>query len=270
LPNEVLSERRPRRDESFRGKSHRRENEPPTSFFDRNIGARLWGRRPRRDDVAMNPKRPVILCDFDGTITNRDVIISIMAHFAPPQWEAIKDEILARRLSIRAGVERLFALIPFHRKAEIAAWAVANMTIRQGFVQFLTEVRRRDIEFRVVSGGMGFFVRPILAPFAIAPSEILVSDVVERSDGMMGVAWATPCDDQCNNDCGLCKPTVLRGLVGRHRVVIGDSVTDLAGARIAETVFARDYLARTLGEEGRTFYPFETFDDITPKLADLV
>ena len=35
---------------------------------------------------------PVIFSDFDGTITERDVIVMIMEKFAPQEWTFIKDQ----------------------------------------------------------------------------------------------------------------------------------------------------------------------------------
>ena len=31
-------------------------------------------------------RKPLIICDFDGTITTNDNIISIMKQFAPEEW----------------------------------------------------------------------------------------------------------------------------------------------------------------------------------------
>ncbi|MBO9600838.1 MAG: hypothetical protein J7559_23820, partial [Cohnella sp.] len=41
------------------------------------------------------PRKPVLFCDFDGTITLNDNVISVMQHFKPEGWEAIAREIVA-------------------------------------------------------------------------------------------------------------------------------------------------------------------------------
>ena len=53
-----------------------------------------------------------IFCDFDGTITTTDNIISLMKKFAPPEWNSVKDSILAQEISIKQGVGELFRLLP--------------------------------------------------------------------------------------------------------------------------------------------------------------
>lgn len=50
--------------------------------------------------------RPIIFCDFDGTITETDNFISLMKAFAPREWEAIKDDILDQTPSTKEGVVR--------------------------------------------------------------------------------------------------------------------------------------------------------------------
>ena len=49
-----------------------------------------------------------VFCDFDGTITNNDNIMSIMEKFAPPEAEEVKNRILSQELSIQEGVFNYF------------------------------------------------------------------------------------------------------------------------------------------------------------------
>ena len=65
--------------------------------------------------------KPIIFCDFDGTITDHDNIIAIMKKFAPPEWLPVKDGILAQTLSIQEGVAKMFSLLPVSAKDEIVS-----------------------------------------------------------------------------------------------------------------------------------------------------
>ena len=101
---------------------------------------------------------PVIFCDFDGTITMKDNIINIMAKFAPDGWEAIKDDILAQRVSIQKGVSELFSLLPTSQKEEIVSFVLEDAKIREGFGEFVQFTREQNIPLYIVSGGIDFFV----------------------------------------------------------------------------------------------------------------
>jgi 2-hydroxy-3-keto-5-methylthiopentenyl-1-phosphate phosphatase len=205
--------------------------------------------------------RPVIYCDFDGTITEKDNIIAIMKEFAPPEWDALKDDILSQQISIQEGVGKLFALLPSSLKAEIIQFSLENAVIRAGFKELLQLVKEEDIPFYVVSGGIDFFVNPILAPFG--PFSDVFCNGADFSKDNIEILWPNACDDHCQNGCGCCKPSVIRKLKRKNdfTIVIGDSVTDLEAAKHADFVFAREYLAEKCDSLGIPYYKFETFYD---------
>ncbi|MDQ7055272.1 MAG: hypothetical protein Q9M89_01690 [Persephonella sp.] len=57
--------------------------------------------------------KAVFFSDFDGTITKKDVIESIMYHFAPPRWKNIHSSLVKGKLDIDVGIRMMFSLIPY-------------------------------------------------------------------------------------------------------------------------------------------------------------
>ncbi|GAB7386724.1 2-hydroxy-3-keto-5-methylthiopentenyl-1-phosphate phosphatase [Bacillaceae bacterium] len=212
---------------------------------------------------ASSSQRTIVFCDFDGTITCNDNIIHIMKHFNPPGWERIKDAILAQQISIREGVGRMFSLLPAARKEEIVRFSVENAEIRPGFREFVEYCRENGIRLLITSGGIDFFVYPILSRFAIPVEDIYCNGSDFSGDGIR-ILWPHPCDEDCDLDCGMCKTTIIRNYPQEayRRIVIGDSITDLAGAKLAELVIARDFLLRKCEELGLPHEPFSTFYDV--------
>ncbi|SDZ04216.1 2-hydroxy-3-keto-5-methylthiopentenyl-1-phosphate phosphatase [Thermoactinomyces sp. DSM 45892] len=207
-------------------------------------------------------KKPVIFCDFDGTVTESDNIIAIMKEFAPKEWVAIKDDILAQRISIRDGVTKLFRLLPSSQKEEIVAYSLQNMRLREGFNEFVSWTEEVGTPLWIVSGGIDFFVYPSLEGL-VQPENIYCN----RSDftgERIEILWPHTCDHRCQNDCGCCKVTILRQFDSTviHRILIGDSITDLQAAKMADQVFARDFLIEKCEEQKIPYCPFETFHDI--------
>lgn len=215
-------------------------------------------------------RQPVIFCDFDGTITVNDNIVSIMKHFNPPGWQQIKDDILGQRISIREGVGRMFAFLPTSRREEIVRFAVENVEIRPGFGQFVDYCRNNGIRLLVTSGGIDFFVYPVLSRFAIPETDIYCNGSDFRGETIR-ILWPHPCDEHCRLDCGMCKTTIVRSYPAERyvRIVIGDSITDLAAAKLADLVIARDFLAQKCAELGIPHHPFETFFDCMDILEDV-
>ncbi|MCL6452074.1 MAG: MtnX-like HAD-IB family phosphatase [Alicyclobacillus sp.] len=222
-------------------------------------------------------KAPVgVFCDFDGTISESDLIVSIGEVFGGEPARALIRRVQTGDLTVRQGVEALFRLIPSHRFPEVVQYARSRTCIRPGFADFVEDVRRRGWRFAVVSGGFDFFVEPALAPFLAGSADRPGSSVDVycnriRTDGpFLQVVWAVPCDEDCDGACGLCKPTVMRrydGLVER-RVVVGDGVTDIKAARLADLVMARASLLTACVAEGLPHRPFTTFTHMGDRIAD--
>jgi 2-hydroxy-3-keto-5-methylthiopentenyl-1-phosphate phosphatase len=212
-------------------------------------------------------KQPVIFCDFDGTITENDNIVAIMKHFQPPGWENIVEQIIGREISIKEGVGALFALLPTSNQEEIVHFAIENAKIRQGFQELLHYCEHRRIPFYVTSGGIDFFVYPLLQPFSLRPEQIYCNQS-DFAGETIRIVWPHPCDEYCDNKCGMCKTRIIRSYDSDqyYRILIGDSITDFEGAKLADLVFARSHLLERCAETGIPYIPYETFYDVIEHL----
>ncbi len=215
-------------------------------------------------------KKLVLFCDFDGTITEKDNIVAIVRKFAPPEWEALTEQILSQKISVQEGVGKLFQLLPSSLRDQIVDYITKEATIRPGFADFVRYCREEGIEWLVTSGGIDFFVDPILAPFDLKDVPIYCNGS-DFSGDKITITWPHSCDDHCSNGCGMCKTTIIRRYdpATHFRVVIGDSITDLAGAKIADFVIARSFLAQKAQELELPHQSFATFHDVIAILQDL-
>ncbi|WP_276351531.1 2-hydroxy-3-keto-5-methylthiopentenyl-1-phosphate phosphatase [Cohnella caldifontis] len=213
------------------------------------------------------PRQPVLFCDFDGTITLSDNIVAIMKKFRPPGVEKIIDDIVHERVSIREGVGAMFALLPSSLKEEIRGFVLETAGIRPGFGELLEWCESNGVPFYVTSGGIDFFVYPLLEPFGI-PADHIYCNGSDFSGERIRITWPHACDEECGNDCGMCKTTVIRRFPRDeyYRILIGDSITDFAGAKLVDLVFSRSHLTEKCKELGLPHIPFETFHDIVRDL----
>jgi 2-hydroxy-3-keto-5-methylthiopentenyl-1-phosphate phosphatase len=208
-------------------------------------------------------KKRIVFCDFDGTITVNDNIIAIIKHFNPSGWEKIAEQTISQELTIKDGVGQLFRLLPASMQEEVVAFSISNARIRDGFTDFLAYCKEQQIEFYVTSGGIDFFVYPILEQFGI-PSDHIYCNGSDFSGETIEILWPNPCDGHCTNDCGMCKTTIMRRFPADQyeRIIIGDSVTDFEGAKLADVVFSRSHLTVKCKELGLTHHEYENFHDI--------
>ncbi|WP_214855641.1 2-hydroxy-3-keto-5-methylthiopentenyl-1-phosphate phosphatase [Exiguobacterium sp. s166] len=208
-----------------------------------------------------------ILCDFDGTVTEHDNIIALMKEFAPQEaFEPLKKGVLDRSLSIRSGVGQMFRLLPSDRKQEYIDFLINRAVIRPGFDTLLAFAKSNGIDFAIVSGGIDFFVQPILA--CLLTDETIYCNGSDFSEETVRIEWPHACDAACNNQCGCCKTSIARKLKqdGDTIIAIGDSVTDFELAKKADHVYARGYLITLCEQHGIPYTPFETFYDIVKHL----
>lgn len=212
-------------------------------------------------------KAPVIFCDFDGTITLSDNIVAIMKHFQPPGYESIMKDTVDQKISLQQGVSAMFALLPSEQKEEIIQFVLGQAGIREGFAEFLSYIRQERIEFYVTSGGMDFFIDPLLAPFGI-PNDHIYCNRADFTRPHIDIVWPHPCEHPCTNDCGMCKATIMRKFDPSiyERILIGDSLTDFQGAKIADLVYSRSILTKKCEELQVHHVPFTTFFDILEDL----
>ncbi|MRQ99520.1 2-hydroxy-3-keto-5-methylthiopentenyl-1-phosphate phosphatase, partial [Bacillus anthracis] len=153
---------------------------------------------------------------------------------------------------------------------EIIQFLIETAEIRNGFHEFIQFVNENNISFYVISGGMDFFVYPLLQ--GLIPKEQIYCNETDFSNEYITVNWPHPCDRLCQNHCGLCKSSLIRKLSDTNdfHIVIGDSITDLQAAKQADKVFARDFLITKCEENHISYTPFETFHDVKTELKHLL
>lgn len=210
----------------------------------------------------MGIKNVQVFSDFDGTITLKDTISLIMERFAPPEWNELKDAVLSQQMPIEEGVGRMFGFLPSRDLEEIRRYAIEKSVIREGFDLFLTYCQDEDIPFHVVSGGMDFFIDPILTPYVEKIESISCNAITEKND-RLHVLWPFPCEQNCSGGCGCCKPAVIKEKkeAEAFTILIGDSVTDIKAAHKVDLVFARGSLVTYCEEQRLSYLPYETFHD---------
>jgi 2-hydroxy-3-keto-5-methylthiopentenyl-1-phosphate phosphatase len=216
------------------------------------------------DVQSLHGKRPVIFSDFDGTITERDVIVMIMERFAPPVWRDIVDNILKHRtVSIRDGVAQLFDLIPSRLKPDILEFVGQNVRLRPGFDRVLNVCQRHDIPFLVVSGGLDFFIEPVLAPYR---DQLQIFCNGSDFSGERIKLTMPHLDESCApcGQCACCKIAVMDRYPKDDffRITVGDSLTDRAMSLASDWAFARHQLPAILDEAGAAYTTYDDFNDI--------
>ncbi|MGN4123903.1 2-hydroxy-3-keto-5-methylthiopentenyl-1-phosphate phosphatase [Lysinibacillus sphaericus] len=218
--------------------------------------------------------KPIIFCDFDGTITATDNIVSLMTHFVPEESEKIAKAMMAQTITFKDGVTAMFELLSTTQKDDVIHYLLDTAVIREGFDEFVRYAHKHAIPFYVVSGGVDFFIEPMLEQFG--PFSGVYCNTADFSETQITLVYPNSCDEECakyeTQGCGCCKPTVMRKVAqnDHFKIVIGDSISDFEAAKQADLVLARDHLIERCEDLNIPHKPFETFYDCLEAVKELV
>jgi 2-hydroxy-3-keto-5-methylthiopentenyl-1-phosphate phosphatase len=215
-----------------------------------------------------NGARLQVLLDFDGTLVEPNVAIVLVERFCPDGDRVaheVDQELHAGRLTLREAWARQVALLPPDRLEEMSEFVVREIPLRRGARRFLGLLQEFQVPTAIVSGGLDFFIRPVLAREGIR-YPLFADGIVSGPDSQLQVVH--PYGHPTCRLCGICKAQVTIGFgkPGISTVFIGDGSTDKYAAEVAEIVFARHRLRDYCARSGIPFYPFEDFDPVTDRL----
>jgi 2-hydroxy-3-keto-5-methylthiopentenyl-1-phosphate phosphatase len=136
-----------------------------------------------------------------------------------------------------------------------AAWAVEHVELRDGFRDLVE--RYRPV---IVSSGLPQLILPVLEREGIQVE--VRSNFADPSPNGWRVRFRH--DGPCPVCGDRCKRRSLPD--GRPLVFVGDGYSDRCASLASDRVFARDDLARYLDEQGVSYEPFDTLNDVAAAL----
>jgi 2-hydroxy-3-keto-5-methylthiopentenyl-1-phosphate phosphatase len=211
----------------------------------------------------MNSPAKSLVLDFDGTVTEEDLLDVGASTFGDPDvYREVEDALQAGEMPLREVITREFR--PVTKPVdEVAAWALENVHVRPGFRELVELAGERGWQLIVISSGFHELIEPILAHEGVEV-ELHANRLDPRPDGWI-VLWNY--DDDCEACGESCKRSTMARLArGEEVVYVGDGYSDRCAAEAADRVFAIERLARYLDERGVPYTPFTNFHDVAAAL----
>ncbi|MBV5260461.1 HAD-IB family phosphatase [Synechococcus moorigangaii CMS01] len=204
----------------------------------------------------------IVFCDFDGTITTVDTFGDALGKYAPEVAAKILPGLYNREITLREGVRKILEAIPSEQFAAFVG-EVDDKPVRQGFSEFLQFLGDRQVPLVVVSGGLVPMVERVLARLGSdgKPLRHHIETVAAMDIDTLDPYFKIIAPFEGGTEM-VEKVQVMEKYQYQKAIAIGDSLTDINMALKADLVFARDRLQKYLDEEGKTYVPWETFDDI--------
>jgi 2-hydroxy-3-keto-5-methylthiopentenyl-1-phosphate phosphatase len=205
-----------------------------------------------------------IAVDFDGTVTEIDLLDTIARDFGDPVvYQEVEDGLHGGTMALRDVITREFEPVRSPLE-EVVGWELDNVRVRDGFREFVELARERGWRVVIVSSGFHELIEPILEREGVEV-ELHANRVDPRPEGWR-VEWRY--DSTCDTCGESCKRSIVQALAGDDELIyIGDGYSDRCAAEASDRVFATRGLAAYLDERGIPYERFDDFNDVVRGLA---
>jgi HAD superfamily phosphoserine phosphatase-like hydrolase/HAD superfamily hydrolase (TIGR01509 family) len=215
----------------------------------------------------------LILCDFDGTISMRDMGYELLSTFARGNWEEINEQYLKGKIGSREAYERIAPMCEAAPK-EMETFIMEQSLIDPYFGRFHDYCLSRGIDLKIVSDGFDFYIKRLLEHHGLPLIPTFGNRLSFKKGGKIHFEY--PCH---NPDCGLCG-TCKRAILLEERpfydliTYIGNGYSDRCAAGEADRVYAKEALFEYCVREGIDCTHFDHFgevaDDLSKKTRGLI
>jgi 2,3-diketo-5-methylthio-1-phosphopentane phosphatase/HAD superfamily hydrolase (TIGR01549 family) len=217
--------------------------------------------------------KQLILCDFDGTISVRDISYELLSTFARGSWEEIDRQYREGKIGSSESYRRI-ALICEATPRRMESFIMERSLIDPYFGGFLDFCLRRGIDLKIVSDGFDIYISRILEHHGISPIATFANHISFKRGGKICIEYPHY-SEECGR-CGTCKRAILR----EHRPLydriayIGNGYSDRCAAQEADRVYAKDVLFEYCVREGIDCIYFDHFgevmDDFSKKIKGVI
>jgi 2-hydroxy-3-keto-5-methylthiopentenyl-1-phosphate phosphatase len=212
-------------------------------------------------------KDPLVLVDFDGTITQNYVGDLLFDTFSKKESQKVVSLWLKGAISSKECLERECALIKISR-SELKNFCLSQ-EIDGKFSDFADLCKREKLKLVILSDGLDFYIKLILEKFGLERLPFY-SNILRFENDKLKPEF--PYFDRGCGNCGNCKKYHLKNLREKNQrvVYIGDGLSDKCAVREADFVFAKNDLRRFCVKENIKHYPFRDFGDVIQIFGDLI
>lgn len=200
-----------------------------------------------------------LLTDFDGTVTTINVLDSLYEQFGGPSYRIHMERWNRGEISTMEEIEKVFSTVKASRQGMEAFLRTVN--IDPGFKTLLGYCREKTYPFAIVSDGLRWYIDYVLNTHGIERINVYAGDIFfEEEDFRFEYPWFDPAFPLRST----AKPVIVKEYQRRgYRVIfVGDGLSDVEAAEIADVVYAKDVLLEISRERGIEAREFENLFDV--------
>lgn len=219
-----------------------------------------------------------IFCDFDGTVTKKDVWVDALGKFISDKdkFSKLCTDFEKGRITARECINRELELIDNFDFNTFNAY-IDKQELDDYFMDFIEYCRNKNHEIIILSEGLDYYIKYVLDKFRIELKYYCnTMEITQSGTGnseRVKLSCVFPYSDENCTWCGMSKRNILINNTNDYddevSVFIGDGVSDYCVSNYADIVFAKNTLASYCWKNNITYHEYKDFSDIMKKLDNL-
>ncbi|MBR2069771.1 MAG: MtnX-like HAD-IB family phosphatase [Candidatus Gastranaerophilales bacterium] len=203
----------------------------------------------------------IIVSDFDGTITKKDSLYNFFKSYANASWLEVEKLWEEGKISSKECLMREFELVEGLGEDLVNEY-INNVELDLDFIEFNNYRIKQGIKLIIVSDGIDYFIKKILAKYKIENIEI-ISNHAEFINKKLKLSFPNSNPD-CKNASATCKCAVVSNLKKYYNkiVYLGDGVSDYCVCAKADILYAKGSLIKYCKANNINHIEFQNFKDV--------
>lgn len=209
----------------------------------------------------------IVICDFDGTVSFRDVTDTLLEAFGKPGWQALEQRWENKEIGSRDCMAGQIALLDVSRQQ--LDECLNGIAIDPDFASFARNTRLLGVPLYIVSDGLDYAIHYILHAHGLDDIPVIANRLVQVRDRQWRLEFPYY-STRCKAVSGTCKCAVADALVNGRTLMIGDGRSDYCISQRADYVFAKGSLVAECRRNGTPFSVMNNFSGASAGLARLL
>lgn len=211
----------------------------------------------------------IVVTDFDGTLTEKDVGNEICKLFRPQEYQTLSDAFRSNELSLRDFQQKMWNHFPASKEEFIQA-SLRSASLRPGVNEFLEICAHKEVPVYIASCGIDVYIESVIDRFfsKFAQASIKGISCNKTQFSANELEFITAPNQNLSEPDPLHKGRWAQELAQKHRskvMAIGNGSSDKTFLGHVDLIFATEKLKVTCEKAGHAYTPFENFFDILRK-----
>lgn len=207
---------------------------------------------------------PIVLCDFDGTISVKDVTDTLLSHFGQDGCDELEELWVKGKIGSQECMSKQIALMDAN--LDELNHALSQIEIDPTFKSFIDYTEKNHIPVHIVSDGLDYAIQFILKRYGMEHLPIFANKLMHDNNRSWRLEFPYANKD-CIKQSGNCKCNHVKKQQYFNQILyVGDGSSDYCVSHNVDFVFAKDKLIHYCQKNKIEHSAINNFTDVTKAL----